>query len=91
MRLTTVRIGEEERACIVTDHGLVLIDTVIRAFDTEWPSEMLTLIASGMLDALNTWYRDEGKRSSSTQLNRQSLMTDGVGSAVSKAEEDMGN
>jgi 2-keto-4-pentenoate hydratase/2-oxohepta-3-ene-1,7-dioic acid hydratase in catechol pathway len=61
MRLATIRIGSEEEACFITDQGLVPIAAVNRTLDTDWPKEMLSLIGTGLLEVLNTWYRDEGK------------------------------
>ena len=61
MRLATIKIDKEEKACFVTDHGLVPIETVNKTLDTDWPEEMLSLIGTGMLDTINSWYRDNGK------------------------------
>lgn len=61
MRLATIKVGKEEKPCFITEHGLVPIEIINRAFDTNWPEEILSLIGTGMLDMLNTWYRDKGK------------------------------
>jgi 2-keto-4-pentenoate hydratase/2-oxohepta-3-ene-1,7-dioic acid hydratase in catechol pathway len=61
MRLATIKIGNEEEACFITDQGLVPIAAINRTLDTNWPKEMLSLIGAGLLEVLNTWYRDEGK------------------------------
>ena len=61
MRLATVKIGKQEKACFIIEHGLVPIELVNRILNADWPEEIFALIESGMSAMLNTWYRDKGK------------------------------
>lgn len=61
MRLATIKIDNDEHACLVTNHGLLPISTINGNFDTDWPDTMLSLLVTGKLGTLNGWYRDQGK------------------------------
>ncbi len=60
MRLATIRHQGGETAAIVTADGLITLEELNRITDSAWPTDLLTLITSGQLAALNRWYRHGG-------------------------------
>ncbi len=61
MRLATIKQQRGETAAIVTADGLTTLVELNRLTDSSWPTDLLTLIASGQLAALNRWYRHGGE------------------------------
>lgn len=60
MRLATIKQRGKETAAIVTANGLVTIEELNLATNSSWPTELFTLITSGQLEPLNSWYRQSG-------------------------------
>lgn len=60
MRLATIKYQGKETAAIVTARGLVTIEELNRTTNSSWSTELFTLITSGQLDQLNSWYRQPG-------------------------------
>lgn len=56
MKLATLKMGDMEQAAIRAPHGYVLLE----ALGGKWPTELLELLRSGLLNELNTWYREGG-------------------------------
>jgi len=61
MRLSTIKLNDEEVAAVVTGAGLIPVATVNEKLSTAWPTEIFTLIQTGQLEAMNNWYRAGGK------------------------------
>jgi 2-keto-4-pentenoate hydratase/2-oxohepta-3-ene-1,7-dioic acid hydratase in catechol pathway len=61
MRLATIRHQGGETAAIATADGLITLEELNRITDSAWPTDLLTLITSGQLAALNRWYRHGGE------------------------------
>jgi 2-keto-4-pentenoate hydratase/2-oxohepta-3-ene-1,7-dioic acid hydratase in catechol pathway len=61
MRLATIRHQGGETAAIVTTDGMITLEELNRITDSAWPTDLLTLITSGQLAALNRWYRHGGE------------------------------
>ena len=60
MRLATIKHQGRETAAIVTARGLVTLDELNCIVGSSWPTELFTLITSGQLESLNSWYCQEG-------------------------------
>jgi len=60
MRLATLKIGNLETACLKTGGGFLPLAKLNAELGTDWPTEMLELIASGRLDELREWAGSEG-------------------------------
>ncbi len=60
MRLATIKQQGRETAAIVTARGLVTLEELNRVSGSSWPAELFTLISSGQLELLNSWYRQAG-------------------------------
>jgi 2-keto-4-pentenoate hydratase/2-oxohepta-3-ene-1,7-dioic acid hydratase in catechol pathway len=60
MRLATIKQQGNETAAIVTTRGLVTIEELNRTTNSSWSTELFTLITSGQLEQLNSWYRQAG-------------------------------
>ncbi len=61
MRLATIKHQGRETAAIVTASGLVTLEELNRVSGSSWPTELFTLITSGQLEMLNSWYRQSGE------------------------------
>lgn len=61
MRLSTIRLNGAEIISIVAACGLVPITAVNQTLEKSWPTDMLELIQSGQLEAMNAWYLAGGK------------------------------
>ncbi|MBO8171286.1 MAG: fumarylacetoacetate hydrolase family protein [Bacillaceae bacterium] len=61
MRLGTVKKGSEEVAAIVTEKGVVLVETVNNSLHQNWSTTLFELIQTGQLEEMNDWYRKDGK------------------------------
>jgi len=61
MRLATIVTDGKEHLAICRDSGCVPIEAVNREYRGQWPETMDRLIETGQLDALNAWYRQEGR------------------------------
>jgi 2-keto-4-pentenoate hydratase/2-oxohepta-3-ene-1,7-dioic acid hydratase in catechol pathway len=61
MRFATIHHNGVEQASIVTAEGLVLLETLNEKTGKQWGSDLFTLIQTGQLQELNTWYLAEGK------------------------------
>jgi 2-keto-4-pentenoate hydratase/2-oxohepta-3-ene-1,7-dioic acid hydratase in catechol pathway len=62
VRLATIAYGGLEEAAIVTESGFVRIRRINEHTGAQWSTDMLELLASGQLDALNAWCQGEGER-----------------------------
>ncbi|MBW2193083.1 MAG: fumarylacetoacetate hydrolase family protein [Deltaproteobacteria bacterium] len=60
MKLVTVKRDEMEETGVCTSSGVVLMETIKRQFDREWPVDMPTLIDSGELETLHQWFATGG-------------------------------
>ncbi|HSL00466.1 MAG TPA: fumarylacetoacetate hydrolase family protein [Rubrobacteraceae bacterium] len=58
MRLATVRLEGRETAAVVLDNGAVPVVAINDSFGTEWPTELMLLLAGDDLGDLRRW-RDE--------------------------------
>ena len=56
MRLATIRLGEKEKAGIVTGRGVMPIAAVNAAKGTAWKEEMYELICAQQIPGLTDWY-----------------------------------
>ncbi|WP_337100810.1 fumarylacetoacetate hydrolase family protein [Paenibacillus sp. YIM B09110] len=61
MRVTTLKLGENEVAALNSEAGLVLIDTINKAAGRSWHTELFDIISCGELDAITEWYEAGGK------------------------------
>ena len=61
MRLATIRLGEKEKAGIVTGRGVLPISAVNAAKGTDWKEEMYDLICAGEIPKLTDWYNKGGR------------------------------
>ncbi|MBW5448913.1 fumarylacetoacetate hydrolase [Cohnella sp. CFH 77786] len=61
MRIATLKLEGQERSAIVTERGLVFIETINRAFNVNWNDRLYDLLLNDQLDELNRWYQTGGK------------------------------
>lgn len=61
MRLATIKINNGEYAGIVTDNGIVTIDTVNKVCGSNWQHQMYDLICREEIPLLTKWYNQGGK------------------------------
>lgn len=61
MRFATIKHHGEEKAAIVAPQGLVLLETVNRAAEKNWETDMFSLICEGQVPVINNWYREGGR------------------------------
>jgi len=66
MRLATLRIHGHVKLSVCTGDGLVLMEDVNRELGLAWPEALDVLLREERLDALNTWYRTEGRKAIET-------------------------
>ena len=62
MRLATIRVDDNTQLAICRQAGCVPIDDLNVAFNSQWPTNMDRIMATGGVAALNAWYRQEGRR-----------------------------
>lgn len=60
MRLATIKQSGKETAALVTDKGLLKIETLNEHTDKRWPTSLFNLIWEGKLDELNRWVSTQG-------------------------------
>lgn len=60
MRLATIKINDGEYAGIVTDNGVVTIDTVNKVCGSSWQNQMYDLICREEIPLLTKWYNQGG-------------------------------
>ena len=61
MRLATIRLGEKEKAGIVTGRGVMPTSAVNAAKGTDWKEEMYDLLCAGEIPKLTDWYNKGGR------------------------------
>lgn len=61
MRLATIRLDGNEQACVVLPEGVIPLATLNARMHATWPTDLLAIIVTGRLTALNDWYRSGGK------------------------------
>jgi 2-keto-4-pentenoate hydratase/2-oxohepta-3-ene-1,7-dioic acid hydratase in catechol pathway len=62
LRLATIRAGGKEWAAIVTERGLVTVESVNKRTGSSWKEELYPMICEGEVERLNDWYRGNGKK-----------------------------
>lgn len=66
MRLATVKVKGLETAAIVQNESAVTLASVNEHLATRWFTDILAILQNDQLDALNDWYRNEGKEKIAT-------------------------
>ncbi len=61
MRLATIRIKGIETASIVLDDYVVTLGTINEKLNKKWETNILSILQTGQLDGINSWYRNGGK------------------------------
>ena len=59
MRLATIRQSNQETAALVLRSGVVPLERLNETFNQIWATNLLELMESDQLSALNHWFRDE--------------------------------
>ncbi|MEW9673122.1 fumarylacetoacetate hydrolase family protein [Ammoniphilus sp. 3BR4] len=62
MKLATIQIGGKERTSLVTESGLVLIETINQADNKNWDTYLYDILQKDQLGDINNWYQAEGKK-----------------------------
>lgn len=62
MRLATIKINNGETACIISEKGVVTIDTLNQAKNAHWHNEIYSMICSEEIPKLTEWYNCGGKK-----------------------------
>lgn len=61
MRLATIRIKGIETASIVMDDYVVTLGTINEKLNKKWQTDILSILQTGQLDEINSWYRNDGR------------------------------
>jgi len=61
MRLTTINIKGLETAAIVQNGQAFVVAAINAALDTDWQTDLLSLLRHDRIQPLNTWYREGGR------------------------------
>ncbi|WP_138159329.1 fumarylacetoacetate hydrolase family protein [Peptoniphilus catoniae] len=61
MRLSTIKIQDKEVAAVVTEKGLITIETLNKKESKNWKTDIFSLIETEELEDLNHWYKNGGK------------------------------
>lgn len=59
MRLATIRQEDQETAALVLATGVVPLEQLNQTFNQQWATNLLDLMESDQLSALNHWFQDE--------------------------------
>ncbi|MBP1933883.1 fumarylacetoacetate hydrolase family protein [Ammoniphilus resinae] len=62
MRLATIKKNGVEQAAIVTESGVVLVESLNQKVGSNWSTQLFDIIKNGELNDLNAWYQNEGKQ-----------------------------
>lgn len=63
MKLASIKVDGQEKACMETPFGYALLEQINRHLHQRWPADIWSIIQSGELENLNNWYTSEGKNS----------------------------
>ena len=80
MKIASLTIGNSETAAVEIAGGYLPLPDINRALNRNWPAALLDLIASGALEDLKGWYRDDGANRAA-ELSPFILPADSVRSA----------
>lgn len=61
MRLAAVKVNGIETAGLVTERGVVLVQSVNEVMKQSWPTDLFELISSGQWWVFRQWYAEQGK------------------------------
>ena len=61
MRLATIKIKGVETAAIVQDEQVITLASINQQLNTNWLTDILSILQHDQLDSLNAWYQAEGK------------------------------
>jgi 2-keto-4-pentenoate hydratase/2-oxohepta-3-ene-1,7-dioic acid hydratase in catechol pathway len=62
MRLATIRLNGSEAAAVVTENGVIPVETLNARFNKSWSIELLQLITTGQLEEMKIWFQNGGKQ-----------------------------
>ncbi|NEU31443.1 fumarylacetoacetate hydrolase family protein [bacterium LRH843] len=60
MRISTIKIKNEEKAAIVLNNRFYLLEEINKAFNKEWSEDLLDLIKNEELTSVRDWFDAEG-------------------------------
>ncbi len=61
MRISTLKMQNEEKAAIVHNGRYYLLEDINANFSKRWETDLFSLITTGQLDDVKAWYSEEGK------------------------------
>ncbi|MBM3212751.1 fumarylacetoacetate hydrolase family protein [Candidatus Poribacteria bacterium] len=61
MKLASVKLYGQEKACIKMPFGYVLLEQINKHLNHHWSCDIWSLLQSGELENLNNWYCSDGK------------------------------
>lgn len=76
MRLATIRIKGIETAAIVLDDYVVTLGTINEKLNKKWATEILSILQTGQLDKINSWYRNGGRNTLAGLKSEGILLSD---------------
>ena len=76
MRLATLRLEGEETAAVRVEDGYVPVRSVNARLGGDWPEDLLSLIASGRLEAMRQWYDSEGSAALAEEKEKDRIAAD---------------
>jgi 2-keto-4-pentenoate hydratase/2-oxohepta-3-ene-1,7-dioic acid hydratase in catechol pathway len=62
MRLATIRFNGSEAAAVVTENGVIPVETLNAKFNKSWSTDLLKLIMTGQLEEMKIWFQNGGKK-----------------------------
>src|ERR1700731_2880662 len=62
MRLATIKLNGSEAAAVVTENGVIPMETLNAKFNKSWSTELLKLLMTGQLEEMKIWFQNGGKK-----------------------------
>lgn len=72
MKLTTVKVDNEELAAVLLDRKVILIRDINEITGENWSENILSILQNGQLPQINSWYKHVGNKEI-TEMNRLML------------------
>ncbi|SEC13572.1 fumarylacetoacetate hydrolase family protein [Paenibacillus sp. GP183] len=62
MRLATIKLNGSEATAVVTENGVIPVETLNAKFNKSWSTELLKLLMTGQLEEMKIWFQNGGKK-----------------------------
>ncbi|SED06791.1 fumarylacetoacetate hydrolase family protein [Paenibacillus sp. GP183] len=62
MRFATIKLNGSEASAVVTENGVIPVETLNAKFNKSWSTELLKLLMTGQLEEMKIWFQNGGKK-----------------------------